>query len=75
LSDASSTALGFVFGGVTIEDDGLEIAVNFGGGFVDGIDVYRVSASNFVTFSTDKMFKLVVTVDFLFKIGQIVVND
>lgn len=39
LSHVGSTALGFVFWGVAIEDCRFEIAVNFGGGFVDGVDV------------------------------------
>jgi hypothetical protein len=33
------TALGFVFWGVAIKDCGFKVAVNFGGGLVDGVNV------------------------------------
>ncbi len=39
LSDVGSTALGFFFWGITIENCGFEVAVNFGGGFVDWVNV------------------------------------
>ncbi len=39
LSDVCSTALGFILWGIAIKDCGFEIAVNFGGGFVNWVDV------------------------------------
>jgi len=39
LSHVGSTALGFVFWGVAVENCRLKIAVNFGGGFVYRVDV------------------------------------
>lgn len=39
LSDVGSTPLGFILWGIAIKDCGFEVAVNFGGGFVDWVDV------------------------------------
>lgn len=39
LCDVGSTALGFVFWSVAIKDCCLEIAINFGGGWVDRVNV------------------------------------
>jgi len=39
LSHVGSTTLCFVFWGVAIENCRFEVAVNFGGCFVDGVDV------------------------------------